>query len=123
QLSMLKRMGAEPDLAVDGEDAIGYLNEKPFDVVLMDLQMPKMNGLDATREIRRMMPADRQPIIIAMTASVLPSDRLACIEAGMDDFISKPVSADHVRTSLERWLKRRANERDEGADDVTQVSG
>jgi PAS domain S-box-containing protein len=122
QLSMLKRMGAEPDLAVDGEDAIGYLNEKPFDVVLMDLQMPKMNGLDATREIRRMMPADRQPVIIAMTASVLPSDRLACIEAGMDDFISKPVNADHVRTSLERWLKQRASGRDD-ATDAADVAG
>jgi two-component system, sensor histidine kinase and response regulator len=115
QLSMLKRMGANPDLAVDGADAIGYLNEKDFDLVLMDLQMPKMNGLDAAREIRRMMPAARQPIIIAMTASVLPSDRLACIEAGMDDFISKPVSSDNVRASLERWLKQQRARRSDGA--------
>jgi len=90
--------------------------------VLMDLQMPKMNGLDATREIRRSVPADRQPIIIAMTASVLPSDRLACIEAGMDDFISKPVSADHVRTSLERWLKQRASQRESASDAAGAVS-
>ena len=116
QLSMLKRMGADPDLATDGADAVGFLNEKDFDVVLMDLQMPKMNGLEATREIRRMMPVNRQPIIVAMTASVLPSDRLACIEAGMDDFISKPVSADHVKSCLERWLRQRNAQNDSSSD-------
>jgi CheY-like chemotaxis protein len=68
----------------------------------MDLQMPEMDGFTATREIRERLPAERQPRIIALTANALRADRDACVAAGMDDFVSKPVKLDDITESIRR---------------------
>jgi CheY-like chemotaxis protein len=70
---------------------ITALEARRYDVVLMDIRMPDMNGLDATRQIRRELPADRQPHIYALTAGVAPDERQACFDAGMDGFVAKPL--------------------------------
>jgi len=90
-LLQLKNLGYEADLAEDGAQVLGMLQEQPYDVILMDCQMPVMDGLAATRAIRRSYP---QPVrIIAMTANAMQGDRERCLEAGMDAFLSKPVRA------------------------------
>ncbi|MEM7051342.1 MAG: ATP-binding protein [Acidobacteriota bacterium] len=100
--AILRRMGYEPDLAIDGVTAVAAALDTPYDLIFMDVQMPEMDGLDATREIRRRLPAEDQPKIIAMTAGVLPEDRRACYEAGMDAYISKPVHASALQDVLAR---------------------
>jgi two-component system sensor histidine kinase/response regulator len=88
-LLQLKNLGYEADVATDGAQAVAMLEQHPYDVILMDCQMPVMDGLAATREIRR---SYRQPVrIIAMTANAMQGDRERCLEAGMDGFLSKPV--------------------------------
>ena len=89
-MRMLEQMGYRADLASNGLEAIESLERQPYDVVFMDVQMPEMDGLEATRKIRT-MPAFIQPRIIAMTANAMQGDREMCIEAGMDDYISKPI--------------------------------
>jgi CheY-like chemotaxis protein len=88
-LLQLKNLGYEADVAADGAQVLGMLERQPYDVILMDCQMPVMDGLAATREIRR---SYARPVrIIAMTANAMQGDRERCLEAGMDDFLSKPV--------------------------------
>ncbi len=87
---MLQRLGYEIDVAENGFDAVQAAQEKPYDLILMDLQMPKMDGLAATKLIRS-RPLNSQTRIVAMTADVMPEDRQACFDAGMNDYISKPV--------------------------------
>jgi CheY-like chemotaxis protein len=76
------------------------LQRQHYDIVLMDVQMPEMDGLDATRRIRQEFPANRQPRIIAMTANAFAEDRDRCIEAGMDDYISKPVRKETLAAAI-----------------------
>ncbi len=90
-LLQLKNLGYQADVATDGAQAIEMLGRQPYDVILMDCQMPVMDGLAATREIRRSYP--RPVRIIAMTANAMQGDRERCLEAGMDGFLSKPVRA------------------------------
>jgi CheY-like chemotaxis protein len=95
---------AELVIVDDGAQAVAAVESGAFDVVLMDMQMPGMDGVEATRAWReREDPGSRLPII-AMTANVLSSDREICIDAGMDDFIGKPVHMDELRSKLERNL-------------------
>jgi CheY-like chemotaxis protein len=75
--------------------------EKQFDLILMDVQMPEMDGLEATRQIR--MQLTHQPVIIAMTANAIQGDREQCLDAGMDDYISKPVVLQVLVNALEKW--------------------
>jgi len=84
---------------------LAALENQPYDLIFMDVEMPEMDGLEATREIRC---RDRQPRIIAMTAHVLDDDREQCFAAGMDDFISKPISVPAVVAAIERWGPRPA---------------
>jgi CheY-like chemotaxis protein len=101
---MLRRLGYTSEIAADGHSALEKLGTKRYGVVLMDMQMPGMDGVEATRAWReREDPGSRLPII-AMTANVLSSDREICINAGMDDFIGKPVHMDDLRGKLERNL-------------------
>jgi signal transduction histidine kinase/CheY-like chemotaxis protein len=90
-LAFLKRLGYQADWAANGGELLERLDRDAFDVVFMDVQMPEMDGLEATRRIRRHLPPDRQPRIVAMTAAAFPEDRARCLEAGMDDYIAKPV--------------------------------
>ena len=90
--ALLKRLGITPDLVDDGEAALDLLASKPYDLVLMDVQMPRLDGISATRELRKMRLA-HQPRVIAVTANVLDDERVACLEAGVDEFLGKPYRA------------------------------
>ncbi|MDX2283526.1 MAG: response regulator [Bacteroidia bacterium] len=103
---MLQKLGYSSVLARNGREAVALLRETPFRLVLMDLHMPEMDGLAATRLIRSQFPADRQPVIIALTASVMKSDIDACTEAGMNDFMSKPFRQQELAAKLRQWLVR-----------------
>jgi CheY-like chemotaxis protein len=96
-------MGYKPDIAANGHDAVNAMVTKPYQLIFMDVQMPEMDGLEATQFIRQNMPI--QPIIIAMTANALSEDREACLNAGMDDYLSKPMKLDEMIAKLEKWGK------------------
>ena len=103
-VSMLRKMGHLPTVAVDGVDAVAKSRDTAFDLILMDVNMPGIDGLEATRRIRSAehAGADRTPII-AMTACAMSGDRERCIEAGMDDYLSKPVTIESVARTLARY--------------------
>lgn len=100
-LRMLEKMGYRADIAANGLEVLYSLARQNYDVILMDLQMPEMDGLTATREIRQNY-TNHKPRIIAMTASVMQGDRENCLEAGMDDYISKPVKIEQLQAVLKR---------------------
>ena len=106
-VTILKRLGYQPDSAENGARLLETLARASYDLVFMDVQMPEMDGLEATRRIRRDLPADRQPRIIAMTAAAFPEDRARCLQAGMDDYISKPVHEEELVAALRRSLQPR----------------
>jgi CheY-like chemotaxis protein/CHASE3 domain sensor protein/HPt (histidine-containing phosphotransfer) domain-containing protein len=97
---MLGKLGHRVDTVANGLEAVQALRSADYDVVLMDVQMPVLDGLEATRLIRSEFPADRQPHIIAMTASVLIEDRTACRAAGMNDYLPKPVQMSDLTSAL-----------------------
>jgi len=101
-LRMLERLGYQADVAEHGLAALERLQAQRYDAVLMDVQMPQLDGLEASRRIRAEFPADRQPYIVAMTANALQGDRERCLEAGMNDYISKPVQVKDLIGALER---------------------
>ena len=101
---MVERLGYRADVAGNGTEALNVLGQVRYDAVLMDCQMPEMDGYEATREIRRGENDRRHLPIIAMTASAMAGDRERCLAAGMDDYISKPVKLHIVAAVLERWL-------------------
>ena len=101
-LRLLERLGYRADVATNGLEAIEALERRPYDVVLMDVQMPELDGLDATRRICERWPEERRPHIIAMTANALPEDREACFAAGMNDYVAKPIRAEELVTALKR---------------------
>jgi PAS domain S-box-containing protein len=101
-LRLLERMGYRADVAANGVEAIEALRRQPYDVVLMDVQMPEMDGLEATRAIYREWPRAQRPRIIAMTANVMKEDREACLAAGMDDYIGKPIRVQELVSVLRR---------------------
>ena len=101
-LRMLERMGYRAEVVANGLEVIEALSRQHYDVILMDLHMPEMDGLEATHLIIERWSEDTRPRIIAMTASALESDREACLKAGMDDYITKPVKINELKASLER---------------------
>lgn len=98
----LSKLGQSCDLVVNGLEAVAACTARDYDVVFMDVLMPELDGIEATRRIRAELPPGRQPRIIAMTANALEGDRERCIAAGMDDYISKPVKRDDVAAALAR---------------------
>ena len=98
----LEKLGYRVDVAANGLEVLTALGRQPYDVVLMDMQMPELDGLGATARIRHELPATRQPRIIAMTANAMQGDREICIAGGMDDYISKPVRVEELIAALER---------------------
>jgi CheY-like chemotaxis protein len=92
-------MGYRADVASNGIEAVESIERQIYDVILMDVQMPEMDGLDATREIRKLVDAT-QPHIIAMTANAMEGDREACLAAGMDGYISKPIRVNELVEAL-----------------------
>jgi signal transduction histidine kinase/CheY-like chemotaxis protein/HAMP domain-containing protein len=101
-LRLLGQMGYQADVAGNGLEAVEALERQPYDVVLMDVQMPEMDGLAASREIHRRWPGADRPRIIAMTANVMQGDRELCLEAGMDDYVSKPIRINELIDALGR---------------------
>ena len=109
-LRLFDQMGYRIDIAGDGLEAIQALDRKHYDIVFMDVQMPEMDGLEATRQIRKREqelaagPNAKPPaIIIAMTANAMTGDREKCLKAGMDDYLAKPVRPEAVQAAVERW--------------------
>ena len=100
-LEMLSKAGYQADTANDGLEAVERVRDGGYDLILMDMQMPRLDGLEATRQIRA-MPGLRQPVIVAMTANAFREDQEACREAGMNDFISKPIAYDRFVGTLRR---------------------
>lgn len=99
----LRKKGYEVTTAVNGQDAINETGKHPFDLIFMDINMPLVDGYSATLEIRKRK--DTYTPIIAMTAYTLSSDQEKCREAGMDDFIAKPVNMTELYAKIEKWLK------------------
>ena len=107
-LQMLKRLGYKADIAANGIEALQALGRQHYDVVLMDVKMPVMDGLEATRAIRERWP-ENGPRIIAITAFALNGDRERCLEAGMDDYISKPIRMEELALALARVPEDRSD--------------
>jgi signal transduction histidine kinase/CheY-like chemotaxis protein len=108
-LRLLKQMGYDADLVVNGIEAIEAIERQTYDVVLMDVQMPEMDGLDATREIVKRWPGDR-PRIVAMTANAMQGDREECLAAGMDDYVTKPIRVERLMEALTASPRHAAGE-------------
>jgi PAS domain S-box-containing protein len=102
-MRMMQKLGCQADLACDGASAIEKVEANDYDVVLMDVQMPEVDGLEATRRIRRMLNARSRVPIVALTASATNDDRSACLAAGMNDHLSKPIEMQALRLALDRW--------------------
>jgi CheY-like chemotaxis protein len=101
-LGLLGKMGYRADVVSDGLEVLEALEQQPYDVILMDVRMPELDGLEATRCIRERWFARRQPKIIAMAASAMQADRELCLEAGVDDYISKPVRMEGLADVLSK---------------------
>ncbi len=102
--AVLRKLGIKADLAINGREAVEALLAKDYDLVLMDCQMPEMDGYQATRLIRNQESAARRVPILAMTANAMQGDRERCLECGMDDYLAKPVTLDGLKNALHRWL-------------------
>jgi CheY-like chemotaxis protein len=100
-LKILSKLGYTADLAENGNQVVTRMSTSHYDLILMDVQMPEMDGLEATRAVRK--GKRRQPLIIAMTANAMKEDRDECERAGMDDFLSKPVKLEDLVAMLEKW--------------------
>ena len=103
--TMLTKIGYKFKLATNGAEAMRILKQETFSLVLMDIQMPVMDGIEATKMIRKSMPTDQQPVIIAMTANTTDKDREHCLDAGMNDFLAKPVKKMQLEAMLTKWLR------------------
>ncbi|MEO5765325.1 MAG: response regulator, partial [Casimicrobiaceae bacterium] len=99
-LRLLQQMGYRADLASNGLEAVECVQRQTYDVILMDVQMPEMDGLEAAREINKRWPAGQRPRIVAMTANAMHGDREACLAAGMDDYVTKPIRVDALVDAL-----------------------
>lgn len=105
-LHMLKQIGYQADVVADGEAVLKALQSQPYDVILMDLQMPQMDGLEAARQIQAQWPPNARPCIIAMTASSWDQEKEACLAAGMVGYVGKPVKKDALAEALGRCRPR-----------------
>jgi two-component system sensor histidine kinase/response regulator len=102
---LLTDVGVQVTVAANGRIAVEMAQAQPFDAILMDMQMPEMNGLDATRTLQEMPGWDNTPII-AMTANAMTADRQLCLDAGMVDFVAKPIEPEHLFKTLLRWTRK-----------------
>jgi CheY-like chemotaxis protein len=104
--AMLASIGYQADIAENGFDALQVLDDHRYAAVFMDCQMPVMDGFETTRELRQREGTGRHTHVIAVTASAMESDRIRCIDAGMDDYLNKPINANDLATKLGRLAAR-----------------
>ncbi|MEH2211460.1 MAG: ATP-binding protein [Nostoc sp.] len=106
-LKQLKNLGYSADIANNGKEALQLLEKIPYDLILMDCQMPILDGLETTKQIHRCQESNfasgRRPVVIAMTANAMKQDKQMCLDAGMDDYLSKPVMKENLAATLEYW--------------------
>ncbi len=102
-LHVLSRLGYRADVVLTGQEVVQAVRRRDYDVILMDVQMPEMDGLEATRRLRAELPPERQPYIIAMTANVMKEDRDACLAAGMDAYLGKPLRVEELVAALDHY--------------------
>lgn len=102
-ISLLNLMGYKVDSVINGLEAVNILSEKDFDVILMDIQMPEMSGIDATLKIMETHPPSKQPLIIALTANAMAGDREKCLESGMVDYMAKPINIFQLQEMIIKW--------------------
>ncbi|MBC8094318.1 MAG: response regulator [Akkermansiaceae bacterium] len=102
-ISVLQKLGYRADVANNGLEVLHALDRKAYDIIFLDVQMPEMDGLEAARQICLRWPREKRPCIVAMTGNALMGDREKCLEAGMDDYITKPVRIAELQNALERW--------------------
>lgn len=98
----LLKLGHQIDIADNGEIGLEFLAQKKYDVILMDIEMPVLNGIETTKKIVEIY-SDNRPVIIAVTASILSAYKEICIQAGMDDYMEKPVSGEQLKVMFEKW--------------------
>ncbi|GAB3916992.1 response regulator [Larkinella terrae] len=103
-LYILQKLGYQPDVVGNGQEALEAIRNKPYSIILMDMQMPVMDGLEATRLIRQ-MPI-KQPVIVALTANTIEGTEQECLEAGMDDFLNKPIKLEELMLKFEKWYQQ-----------------
>jgi CheY-like chemotaxis protein len=101
--TLLSRMGYRPTCVNDGQAAVDLVEKKPFDLILMDVRMPVMDGLSATRLIRKRLPRDKQPKIVALTAHVVKGEKEKCLLSGMNDFIPKPITPETLMSTIRSY--------------------
>jgi len=116
---MLEQLGCAIDLAANGYEALDCVQRQPYDLILMDVQMPGMDGLEATRRILA-LGLEPQPVIVAMTAHAMPGDREMCLQAGMTDYLSKPIRRDQLEHLLGHWAHNLSKRRKASSDDALQ---
>jgi CheY-like chemotaxis protein len=97
---MLNKLGIRADVAANGLEVLQALERQPYEIILMDIQMPEMDGLEASKFIRQHWPGEESPHIIAVTAHALEGDRQRCLDAGMNDYISKPMRMEELIAAL-----------------------
>jgi signal transduction histidine kinase/CheY-like chemotaxis protein len=105
-VKILERMGYRPDVAATGKEVLSALDRQHYDLIFMDVQMPEMDGLEATRALRK-RNSPRRPRVVALTANATLDDRDRCLAAGMDDYVSKPIHANKIQDIITRWAPRR----------------
>jgi CheY-like chemotaxis protein len=122
--SFLEKLGYRAEVVGNGLEVLQALERKPYDIVFLDVQMPEMDGYEAARQMHRRWPDDACPRIIAMTGNAMQGDKERCLEAGMDDYITKPVRVEDLRTALERWgrpTRMTADKPDPGYRDLQEL--
>jgi CheY-like chemotaxis protein len=121
---LLEKLGYQADIVSNGVETLKYLRRQSYDVVLMDIQMPQMDGLEATRQICQEWPTQTRPRIIAMTAEVAPGDREKCLKAGMSDYIAKPIRLEELRKAIAKCRPLSTKETNNGqiVDSLPRVS-
>jgi CheY-like chemotaxis protein len=119
---MVERLGLRADVAANGLEAVDMFELLPYDLILMDCQMPEMDGYEATAKIRQREASPRQVVIIAMTAEAMSGTRERCLEAGMDDYITKPVKTEELHAVLSKWLLHQRPSGNKSGGDTTNLS-
>ncbi len=119
---ILEKLGFKPDIATNGLEAIHEIDSKDYDIIFMDLLMPKLDGIETTKRIKGMLAERKMPKIIAMTADTMMNSREACINAGMDDYLNKPISVEEIKTLMHKWKANIENEKEVCLDEIKKTT-